>query len=178
MHTRGLILGAALLAAGATPASAEIRIANDRGGQIGQYLQTFAMVRSSGERVVIDGSCLSACTLVLGVIPRSRICATERARFGFHAAWMPDGNGRPVTSAMGTRALWNVYPASVRQWINRHGGLSRKMIFLQGDDLSAVVPLCTHGPSRSATRVRQASRHGIVHRAVRYVAGNAANDRR
>ncbi len=40
------------------------------------YLQTFACWRSSGEHVVIDGNCLSACTLVLGLIPRERICAT------------------------------------------------------------------------------------------------------
>ena len=103
-----------------------MRIAEDRGGQIGQYLQSFAAVRESGERVVIDGNCLSACTLVLGLVPNDRICATPRARFGFHAAWMPDPNGRPVTSPMGTQALWNIYPVSVRHWISRHGGLSRK----------------------------------------------------
>ena len=119
-----------------------MRIAEDRGGQIGHYLQAFAMLRSSGERVVIDGNCLSACTLVLGLIPRSRICATPRARFGFHAAWMPDIDGRPVTSPMGTQALWNIYPVPVRHWINRHGGLSRKMIYLEGRELSRIVPSC------------------------------------
>ena len=63
-----------------------MRIAEDRGGQIGQYLQAFNTLRSSGERVIVDGNCLSACTLVLGLVPRERICATQRARFGFHAA--------------------------------------------------------------------------------------------
>src|SRR6185312_2322215 len=117
-----LLLCAALLASLAssagTPASATMRIAEDRGGQIGRYLQAFAMLRSTGERVVVDGNCLSACTLVLGVIPPERICATSRARFGFHAAWMPDEEGRPVTSHMGTQALWDVYPTTVRHWIN------------------------------------------------------------
>ena len=32
---------------------------------------------------MIDGRCLSACTLVRGVIPRERICVTRRARLGF-----------------------------------------------------------------------------------------------
>jgi hypothetical protein len=173
MRIRGLVLCAALLAAGVTSASAEMRIAGDRGGQIGHYLQTFAMLRSSGELVVIDGNCLSACTLVLGVIPRSRICATGRARFGFHAAWMPDNKGRPVTSAMGTRALWNIYPAAVRHWINRHGGLSRKMIFLQGNDLNGIVPSCV-----ATQHARARSHRPVSHRPVRYVAGNAASDRR
>ena len=131
MRIRGLLLCAALLACGVSSASATMRIAEDRGGQIGHYLQSFAALRSSGEHVVVDGNCLSACTLVLGLIPRDRICATPRARFGFHAAWMPDADGRPVTSPMGTQALWNIYPVAVRHWINRHGGLSRQ------DDLHA-----------------------------------------
>src|SRR5262245_55431073 len=107
-----------------SPASATMRIYEDRGAQIGYYLENYTRLRCSGESVVIDGNCFSACPLLLGAIPRDRICATERARFGFHAAWMPDGEGRPVTSPMGTQALWNGYPASVRRWITQHGGLS------------------------------------------------------
>ena len=90
MKIRGLVLlVAALLASGLNPASATMRISEDRGGQIGHYLEAYSMLRSSGENVVVDGNCLSACTLLLGVIPRDRICATSNARFGFHAAWMP-----------------------------------------------------------------------------------------
>jgi len=143
MQIRGLLLCAAILVSAMSSARAEMRIAEDRGGQIGRYLQTFAMVRASGERVVVDGNCLSACTLILGVVPKSRICATHRARFGFHAAWMPDEDGRPVTSRMGTQALWEVYPASVRRWINAHGGLTRHMIFMQGNALNGIVPSCS-----------------------------------
>jgi hypothetical protein len=114
MRIRGLVLGAAVMALTVSSASATMRISEDRGGQIGRYLQAYAAVRSSGENVVVDGNCLSACTLLLGVVPRERICATQNARFGFHAAWMPDHDGRPVTSPVGTQALWNIYPASVR----------------------------------------------------------------
>jgi hypothetical protein len=178
MRIGGLLLSCAVLAVGITSASAEMRIAEDRGGQIGYYLKTFAIVRSSGERVIIDGNCLSACTLVLGLIPHSRICATERARFGFHAAWLPDREGRPVTSTMGTRALWNIYPAAVRHWINRHGGLSRKMIFLQGHDLDGIVPSCGPTQNARAPSHRPASHRPASHRPVRYIAGNAAGDRR
>src|SRR5512132_1945079 len=155
MQIRGLGFGAAALALSATSASATMRIAEDRGGQIGQYLQAFASVRSSGERVVVDGNCLSACTLVLGVVPRERICATQRARFGFHAAWMPDRDGRPITSPLGTQALWSIYPASVRRWINRHGGLSRKMIFLQGQDLNGIVASCDRDGREQLRSVRR-----------------------
>ena len=177
MRIRGLLLCAALLASGIAPASATMRIAEDRGGQIGHYLQAFALLRSTGEDVMIDGNCLSACTLVLGLIPNNKICATENARFGFHAAWMPDRDGRPVTSAMGTRALWNIYPTSVRHWINRHGGLSRKMIFLQGNELNGIVRACAAAPRERSTQARSAH-HYAPRRAVRYVSGTAASDRR
>jgi hypothetical protein len=176
MRIRGLLLlCAAMFVSGIVPASATMRIAEDRGGQIGHYMQTFAMLRSSGERVVVDGNCLSACTLVLGVIPRGRICATERARFGFHAAWMPDAEGRPVTSPIGTQALWNVYPGSVRHWINRHGGLSRRMIYLQGRDLAGIVPSCDRAEQRA--HVRSVHRYARYHPS-RYERASAANDRR
>lgn len=174
MRIRGLVLCAALLASGIVPASATMRIAEDRGGQIGQYLQTYALLRSSGERVIVDGNCLSACTLLLGVIPRDRICATERARFGFHAAWMPDSEGRPVTSPMGTQALWRIYPSTVRKWINRNGGLSRKMIYLEGRALSGIVPSC----ARAERRYQAESGRRYAPRPVRYERANAASYRR
>lgn len=174
MRIRSLLLCAALLACGVSSASATMRIAEDRGGQIGQYLQTFGAVRESGERVVIDGNCLSACTLVLGLIPSDRICATSRARFGFHAAWMPDDNGRPVTSPMGTQALWNIYPASVRHWITRHGGLSRRMIYMEGRSLSGIVASC----DRPTLRAHLRSERRYTARPVRDIAAKAASDRR
>jgi hypothetical protein len=155
-------------------ASATMRIAGDRGGQIGQYLQNFAAVRSSGERVVIDGNCLSACTMVLGLIPADHVCATPRARFGFHAAWMPDENGRPVTSPMGTQALWNIYPTPVRHWISRHGGLSRRMIFMEGSALHGVVASCDHPIERARIR----SERRFTARPVRDLRESAASDRR
>ena len=109
---------AALVALSASNAFATVRITDDVGGRIGTYVEAYSAVRSSGERVMIDGACLSACTLVLGIVPRERICVTQRAMLGFHAAWMPGPAGRPVASAVGTQALWEVYPAHLRRWIN------------------------------------------------------------
>ena len=174
MRIRGLLLCAAIIVSAVAPAKAEMRISEDRGGQIGRYLQAFAMLRSSGERVVVDGNCLSACTLVLGVIPREKICATHRARFGFHAAWMPNEDGRPVTSRLGTQALWDVYPASVRRWINQHGGLTRRMIFLEGTHLNGIVPSCT--PARRSIDARSQPRYRST--AASYQAARASSYRR
>ena len=142
MRLRSLLAGAVLAIVTATGASATLRITDDVGGRIGTYVDTYAAVRSSGERVVIDGVCLSACTLVLGIVPRERICVTRRATLGFHAAWMPGPEGRPVHSAVGTQALWELYPGNVRRWLKTKGGLSKKMIFLRGRELAAMYPEC------------------------------------
>src|SRR5947208_16975018 len=96
MH-RTTIVKAWVLAAvmfASVPAAAEIRIIQSPGGQVGPFLDLFEKVRESGERVVIDGPCLSACTLVLSIVPGERICVTKRAVLGFHAARSVDRRGR------------------------------------------------------------------------------------
>jgi hypothetical protein len=137
-----LLLGAAAAALTVTSASAAVRIVGDPGGQIGPYLERLVALRNSGERVIIDGPCLSACTLVLGVIPRDRICVTSRARLGFHAAWHPAENGRQVVSRGGTKLLMDIYPQNVRTWLARKGGLTPKMKYLAGRELTAMYPTC------------------------------------
>jgi hypothetical protein len=142
VHFRDLLLCAAMLACGITSASVTLRIVQDKGGPVGKYLQAFAQARSTGERVIIDGDCLSACTLVLGLVPANQICATPRARFGFHAASMPNNDGRLSTSALATQVLWAVYPAPVRNWIIQHGGLTSQMIYMEGRSLDGIVATC------------------------------------
>ena len=142
MRFAALGLGAVLAALTISTAPAAVRIKADPGGQIGPYLENLVALRSSGERVIIDGPCLSACTMVLGVIPHERICVTPRARLGFHAAWKPDGNGRPVTSLVATKLLMDIYPDNVRGWLAKRGGLSPKMKYLAGRELAAMYQTC------------------------------------
>src|SRR3954449_3004459 len=132
-----VLAGAVTAALMISTAQGAVRIKSDPGGQIGPYLENLVALRSSGERVVIDGPCLSACTMVLGVIPRDRICVTSRARLGFHAAWHPDDSGRPIVSRGGTQLLMEVYPAAVRRWIARRGGLNQRMMYLSGRELAS-----------------------------------------
>lgn len=142
MGLRAAICGAVFAALFAVDAGASVRISNDKGGQIGPYLDAYVSLRKSGQKVIIDGPCLSACTLVLGVMPRERICVTPRAQLGFHAAWNPGRNGRPVLSHAGTKALWDIYPGEIRAWLKKHGGLKPKMVFLSGPELAAMYRLC------------------------------------
>ena len=142
MRIAAILATAVAAAVVSSDAHAAMRIKADSGGQIGPYLAILMAMRSSGERVIIDGPCLSACTLVLGVIPRERICVTPRARLGFHAAWNPAENGRQVTSVDATRLLMEIYPEHVRSWIARRGGLSRQMMYLSGRELAAWYQTC------------------------------------
>jgi len=139
----GALMGALAALLCVASASATVRIHSDPGGRIDEYLNKYDLVRLSGQRVIVDGVCNSACTLVLGAVPRDRICVTEQASLGFHAAWEPDSQGRPVRSPAWTRVLWRNYPRPIRNWIARHGGLTPHMIFLRGHELTALYPLCT-----------------------------------
>ncbi|WP_028349205.1 hypothetical protein [Bradyrhizobium murdochi] len=137
-----LIVVAAALLAAIMPVRAEIRILASPGGQVGPFLELFDRVRESGERVVIDGPCLSACTLVLMTIPAERICVTRRAVLGFHAARSIDGRGRIYAEPEASRAVQAAYPDRVRDWISRHGGLTSRLLLLRGRDLAAIYPRC------------------------------------
>jgi hypothetical protein len=134
-----LALFALLLTA---PAAAEVRILASPGGEVGPFLDLFARVRASGERVVIDGPCLSACTLVLSTVPNDRICVTRRAILGFHAARSMDARGRLYAEPEASALVLQAYPSPVRGWIRRHGGLTSRILLLRGRELAAIYPLC------------------------------------
>jgi hypothetical protein len=139
---RGILFRVLLYTTLASPASADVRILASPGGEVGGFLELFAVLRQSGERIVIDGPCFSACTLVLNTIPEDRICVTRRAVLGFHAAREVDRRGREYAAPDATRVVTETYPAGIRAWIKRRGGLTQKPIFLRGRELAAVLPRC------------------------------------
>ena len=71
------LLAAMLLLACVGTSHAVVRIANDRGGQIGRYLERYEQLKASGQTIMIDGLCASSCTIVLGAIPHEKICVTR-----------------------------------------------------------------------------------------------------
>jgi len=139
---RAVFLAAALCALIVPAAQAEVRILASPGGQVGPFLELFERVRASGERVVIDGPCLSACTLVLGMVPNNRICVTRRAVLGFHAARSIDERGRQYAEPEASDLVLEAYPAPVRGWIIRRGGLTSRLLLLRGRELTAIYPSC------------------------------------
>jgi len=125
----------------ANQSKSEVIIRNDRGGDVIQYFAKYQDLQARGERVVIDGDCLSACTLVLGLVAKNQRCITAKARFGFHAAWDQSGKTK-VENPIGNAIFLSVYPSEILQWINKHGGLNSKVIYLEGKDLAAIYRPC------------------------------------
>src|SRR5262245_44401278 len=93
-------LVAAFICCLAAPALAEtIDVYDNHGGSAAQYHARWAALAARDVSVRIVGPCQSACTILLGHIPRSKICVTPAARFGFHLARRQDA----------TQMLWNAY---------------------------------------------------------------------
>jgi hypothetical protein len=109
-----------------------VQIIDDRGGLIIAYQMQWAMLAPQSVNVQIKGHCVSACTILLGYIPRERICVSSGASLGFHLA----------TPAFVTEDLLRVYPLDIRLWIEQHGGLTHQIIWLQAPDIYGYFQRC------------------------------------
>jgi hypothetical protein len=124
---------AALVCLFALPATAEtIDVSDNHGGRVADYNTRWAGYAARGVNVRIVGPCQSACTVLLGHIPRSRICVTPNASFGFHLARLETA----------TRTLWNAYQADIRAWINARGGLKKDFIWMRAPDTYKYFRKC------------------------------------
>lgn len=143
MKWQAVLAGALASVLVTSVAFADVRITNDPGGEITAYVAKFRDIKASGERLVIDGPCLSACTLFTAFLPRSQVCVTPRAVLGFHAAsYYDDASRSLVPTRAGTRLVMRLYPSSIRNWINRHGGLTPRIMAMRGRDLAGLFNTC------------------------------------
>ncbi len=127
------LLFAAMFSLAASVASAEtIDVSDNHGGLLATYQMEWAAFAARGVKVRIVGPCLSACTVLVGYIPRANICVTPNAYLGFHWA----------TTAFHTQQLWNAYPPDIRQWISQHGGLTNQIIWLQAPQIYRYFHRC------------------------------------
>jgi hypothetical protein len=124
---------AVLLCLCAVPATAEtIDVSDNHGGRVADYNTRWAGLAARGVSVRIVGPCQSACTVLLGHIPRSRICVMPNASFGFHLARLETA----------TKTLWNAYQADIRAWINARGGLTKEFIWMRAPDIYRFFRKC------------------------------------
>ena len=143
MKWQAAVAGALASALVTSVAIADVRVTNDPGGEITSYIAKFRDMRESGERLVIDGPCLSACTLFTAIIPRDHVCVTRRAVLGFHAAsYYDDARRSLVPTRAGTRLVMRLYPPAIRNWIERHGGLTPRIITMRGRELAGLYDSC------------------------------------
>lgn len=122
------------------------RITLDPGGRLGEFIEDYSAARVAGQRYIIDGLCISACTLILGEIPPERVCVTPYAKLGFHAAYTLGIMGREF-SQEGTALLWILYPEWTREWLKRHGWTGPDkdqptLIWMEARDLLEIYNEC------------------------------------
>ncbi|EKF40152.1 hypothetical protein [Nitratireductor indicus] len=118
-------------------ASSALRVRNDPGGHVVDYMLRVKEFTRQGRQVQVIGRCDSACTLFLS-LPASQICVESGARFGFH---LPFGGNRE-----GNRVAKNFmlasYPGWVREWITSKGGLSSRLIVMDYEYARLFVDVC------------------------------------
>src|SRR5262249_8394798 len=84
-----------------------LRITFDGGGRISDYIERYSALRLSGGRVVVDGLCISACTIVTALMPAERVCVTPYAQLAFHsAARVNPLTGEQAHRSEGTPVVW------------------------------------------------------------------------
>ena len=118
----------------------------DGGGGVFTYYEKYTLAREHGITYRVEGMCISACTLMLGVMDRDQMCAAPHAMFGFHSAFYEDKFGNRVFSADGTNTAWAVYPPGLRDLLKSKGldpNVDHPGLFwLTGEELSAFIPPC------------------------------------
>ena len=128
-----LVFGAFMTAGFASQVRAETIDVNDNhGGSVAEYNARWAGLAARGVNVRIVGPCQSACTVLLGHIPASRICVMPNASFGFHQAHLPEA----------TATLWRGYSKGIRGWINARGGLTPDFKWMSAPDIYKFFKRC------------------------------------
>jgi hypothetical protein len=137
---RRAILAAALLCALALPAHASTMSINswDPGGEIETYEMWWKRIAASGVNVRINGPCVSSCSMVLGLVPASRICITARGKFGIHMASIDDVPNKRMTRKF-VRAY---YPQWVQAWLKTKPPLTDDLTWLTPRDIGGRLKRC------------------------------------
>lgn len=126
-----------ILATLATPLGAKVVvIGEDIGGSVEDYIAKYDSHTAANDILIVDGICWSACAYVTRV---PRACATEKAIFAFHRAFIPKKDGRVYSSKIDL-ITERLYPKKVQQLFISRGGLKENSwLYVRGTDL---LPPC------------------------------------
>jgi hypothetical protein len=112
-------------------------ISYNQGGYIANYQRQFDQALFKNEQYRIKGSCLSACTIFLGL---PKVCVYPKALFGFHGAWPKAGNAkeqRRADARMGDYLPPRLKTLYMQTW-RHNGAMSFKV--LTGTQIVAIQP--------------------------------------
>lgn len=128
-----------------TSVPAQYHIVNDTGGILDSYIDKYIALREGRASVVIDGVCLSACALIVGLMDTSQVCVTPRAQLGFHSTSEVHGDWRRY-HAESTRMYFAMLPPAMRELLRTRGwdGNSEHeaLIYVEGEELRAFFKAC------------------------------------
>lgn len=151
-------------------AHAVVVINDDHGGIVDEYINHYLLVRSAGEHLRIDGECVSACTLFLGIVPLRRVCITPNAKLGFHSAsWVNSQTRETGFSEKATQRMWLAYPEEFRKALRAkgfNGGEHPEVLTIEGAELRSLIQPCreegTHTLFKSIRAAIAAVRNWVV----------------
>lgn len=113
-------------------------VTRDMGGSVRERIVQVKSLSQSGAQVRILGTCISACTLLLGV---PNACVSPNARLGFHGPGTRH-NGLPLPRAEYERVslqMASLYPPQIRSWfMARARKITGDYILISGRDAIAM----------------------------------------
>jgi hypothetical protein len=90
----------------------------DPGGELGTFWTLSRYYAHMNTKVEVRGDCMSACTLIVGAIDKSRICFGPNGKLHFHQARDPSLPGDPVSPET-TQLVFDSYPSDIQHWIGK-----------------------------------------------------------
>lgn len=93
--------------------SAPENVRIDPGGSVADRMQQFERIERSGHLFRIDGMCISACTMYLGL---KNVCVAPRTVLGFHSSYTSNGLSASP-SKYGNAVVMSYYPEKVKKWV-------------------------------------------------------------
>lgn len=112
----------------------------DYGGDLMDRMQTFEMLEKTQVTIPVEGVCISACTMYLGL---SKVCVKPGTIFGFHSAAHYDGENW-VLSPFGNAVMMGYYPEPIKKWVKDNKALDKlDLTYMNADTAWKLgIPRC------------------------------------
>ncbi len=117
-------------------------VGDNMGGDLANYLGAAREALREHTQIVINGWCVSACSLVADKV-RPHVCITSNAQFGFHKTWdlVIRRDGEEFYAPGRHNKL--IYTRALQRWIEKKGGEPRTgLLTMSNEEAGAFWPRC------------------------------------